>query len=280
MNGATFDALFRQLSARLDEVPSVKPLGADRVAASAVRALPELFAARSSGRARDRGCFDGHAIALERTLRAMPEGERAFAPVTVFEVAGADYCVDGHHRLAVYVKVLGPDALVPVERIGGTLGDAVARSVAANNVTFLPMRLTERQEAAWKLVKIGQGSKREQAALSGMSESFVAKLRRLRRCLEKSHPEGSWGSLWEAEKLSRGEGAEEDWTEDKSDAEIAEYEHRLRKAFGSKTHRRLPAIVAAMANIVGPNVLWEAIREVHQSEHEGEREDLDEDCPF
>jgi adenine-specific DNA glycosylase len=113
-----------------------------------------------------------------------------------------------------------------------------------------------------------------------MSESFVAKLRRLRRCLEKSHPEGSWGSLWEAEKLSRGEGAEEDWTEEKSDAEIAEYEHRLRKAFGSKTHRRLPAIVAAMANIVGPNVLWEAVRDVHQSEHEEEREDLDEDCPF
>jgi len=282
---ATFDALFRQLAARLEEAPSTRPLGPDRIPVREIRTAAALFAARSSGRADDLGSDQGHARELERALRAMPEDAREFDPLVVFEIAGTDFCVDGHHRLAVYRAVSGPTALVPVVRIGGTLGHAVAASVQANSMTFLPMSRAERQEAAWKLVKIGQGSKREQAALSGMGETFIAKLRRLKRALEESHSGHEWGSLWEAERLARGgEVALPDWTDEMADAEVAEYVGRLRKTLGAKLHRRLPAVVRAMAEIVGPAILWETMREeVERSGHfefaTGD-EDPDDDAAF
>lgn len=155
---ATFDGLYRQLSAMLEAVPSMLPLGPDRVRVDSIRIAPALFEARSSGRKVDHGGNQGHAWALERVLRAKPQDAQEFDPVTVFEIAGEDFCVDGHHRLAVYRNVLGAAALVPVVRIGGTLGGAVAASVQANSKLFIQMNHSERQEAAWKLVKIGQGA--------------------------------------------------------------------------------------------------------------------------
>jgi hypothetical protein len=227
-----------------------------------IKVAPPLFAARSSGRKDDHGGHKGHAWSLERVLRAKPQDAQEFDPITVFEIAGEDFCVDGHHRLVVYRAVLGGAASVPVFRIGGTLGDAIAASVQANTKLFLQMNHAERQEAAWKPVKIAHGSKREQAELSGMSETFIAKLRRLKRKLEERHPGEDWGSLWEAERLANATDGEDigEWTEEMEAEKVAEYARRLRRALGENIRLQPVRVMAALMSILGPLSVVEAVR--------------------
>lgn len=286
---ATFDALHRQLSIRLEVATSILPLGDDRVAVGTIKVAPALFAARSSGRRDDHGGDQGHARELERALRAKPEDAREFDPLVVYEIDGEDFCIDGHHRLAVYHKVVTPATFIPVVRIGGTLGDAVAASVKANSSLFLQMNHAERQEAAWKLVKIGYGSKREQASLSGMGETFIAKLRRLKRQLEKSHSGDEWGSLWEAERLAQSsdESGDNEWTEEMEAAKVAEYVRLLRRALGSRLHKQTDTVIAALISIIGADRLAEAVHQnIADDDLSGfwftgsEDDDDDYDAPF
>lgn len=281
----TFDALHNQLAARLEKASRMLPLGADRVSVGSIKTAPALFAARSSGRRDDHGDDQGHARELERALRAKPEDAREFDPITVYEIDGEDFCVDGHHRLAVYRKVLSPAKHVPVVRIGGTLADAIAASVRANSGLFLQMNYSERQEAAWKLVKIGYGSKREQSALSGVGETFIAKLRRLKRHLQEHHGGKEWGSLWEAERLVRGTDEDGDeWTEEMEAAKVAEYARLLRRALGSRLHQQTDTVIAALISIIGTERLAEAVRQNiagdELSDFRFEHDEDDDDLPF
>ncbi|MEQ9245097.1 MAG: hypothetical protein RLO21_03840 [Nitratireductor sp.] len=289
--GTTFDKLYRQLSARMTGAAPVKPLGQDRVRVENVKVAPALFEARSSGREHDHGGQTGHAWLLERALRAKPSDAQEFDPITVFEIAGDDFCVDGHHRLAVYRAVLGGDATIPVVRIGGTLGDAIAASVQANTKLFLQMNHAERQEAAWKLVKIGHGSKREQAEMSGMGETFIAKLRRLKRKLEESHSGQDWGSLWEAESLAKAvdDDDAEEWTEEKEAEKVAEYVRRLRRALGENIRLHPERVMAALMSILSPVAVVDAVRQTIPADvclsdygflHEDDEEEDEEDYPF
>lgn len=275
------------LYARLADNPPVKPLGPDRVRVEDVRVAPALFEARSSGRDQDHGGHKGHAWSLERVLRAKPLDTREFDPITVFEIAGDDFCVDGHHRLAVYRAVVGGAAFIPVVRIGGTLSEAIALSVQANTKLFLQMNHAQRQEAAWKLVKIAHGSKREQAEWSGMGETFIAKLRRLKRKLEEHHSGEHWGSLWEAERLANAVDGknEDDWTEEMEAEKVAEYARRLRRALGENIRLHPERVMAALMSILSPLAVIDAVRQavpegLDLSEYGFIHEDDEEDCAF
>lgn len=257
----TFDEAFARLNILIQEYPKDKPkrtLGPTSVQLRSIKRLPQLFSVRSSGRSKDNGGSQEHADALVRTLKAKPQGERWLDPVVVFEVAGVDYCVDGHHRIVAYkrAKVQGK---VPVTRIGGSLADAIAASVKLNSKVILPLTREQRHEAAWKLVKIGHGTKELQAQLSGMGQTFIAELRRLKRGLTVTHPEVDWGSLWEAKRLEQGEKDRPEWTEEMGQAEIEEYAHRLLKTFGRKLHTRTTAVVCALASIITPQCVVESL---------------------
>src|SRR5690606_29501535 len=80
--------------------------------------------------------------------------------------------------------------------------------------------------------------------------------------LEVKDPEGDWGCAWEAEKLLKDSGGDEnDWSADDQAAEVQEYVKRLRKAFHHKCHTRLPAIVQALAEITSGAAIVEALNE-------------------
>lgn len=148
----TFGATFRKLVKAINDHPSDarrRPIGPDQVTLKSIRRAPTLFAARSSGRGKDTGGYQEQARELHRALKAMPKEARFFDPITVFEIAGQDYCVDGHHRIAAYhaAKATGK---VPVVRIGGSLSEAIEAGIRANSKTVLPMTHQERRESAWK----------------------------------------------------------------------------------------------------------------------------------
>lgn len=260
----TFGVTFRKLVKAINDYPLSarrRPLGPDQVTLKSIRRLPTLFAARSSGRATDAGGYQEQAKELHRVLNAMPKDARYFDPITVFEIAGQDYCVDGHHRIAAYhsAKVTGR---VPVNRIGGTLSDAIEAGIKANSKTFLPMTLSERQEAAWKLIRIGHGTKEQQALWTGTSQRTVARLRKLKKQLEETHPADDWGCVWEARKLlEENEDEQKEWGEDETAAEVEDYVKRLRKAFYHKLHTRLPAVVQALAEVTSVAAIIAALNE-------------------
>lgn len=134
------------------------------------------------------------------------------------------------------------------------------------------------------------GSKREQAELSGMSETFIAKLRRLKRTLEGSHAGADWGSLWEAEKLAKAADGEdtEEWTEEMEAEKVAEYARRLRRALGENIRHHPERVMAALMSILGPLAVLDAIRSAVPADidlsaygfaHEDDHHD-DDDCAF
>ncbi|MEJ5084143.1 hypothetical protein CQ059_01275 [Brucella pseudogrignonensis] len=260
----TFGVTFRKLVKAMNEYPPDarrKPLGPDKVALKSIRRVPTLFAARSSGRATDTGGYQEQAHELHRVLRAMPKDARYFDPITVFEIVGQDYCVDGHHRIAAYyaAEITGK---VPVLRIGGTLSAAIEAGIKSNSKTVLPMTLEERKEAAWKLVRIGHGTKEQQALWTGTSSRTIARLRSLKKQLEEKHPVDDWGCVWEARKLlEENEGTQKEWGEDDLAAEVEDYVKRLRKAFYHKLHTRLPAIVQALAEVTSGAAIVDALNE-------------------
>ncbi|WP_312795458.1 hypothetical protein [Tianweitania sp.] len=233
-----------------------------------------VFAARSSGREGDNGGFTFHAKVLGRALQAKPDEEALLDPITVYEIAGADYCVDGHHRLAAY-RAHRRGFKVPVVRIGGSLADALVESGRANSRHFLPLSHTQRQALAWKFVVIGKGSKREQAEWSGMGTSFVASLRKLKTSLEAGHPGTDWGTLAEAVRLAKGDEHVSEWELDDGAGELEEYRKRLTKAFGRKLHHRRDVIVQALAEIIGAQAFAEIARGLVDFDDWGAEDDDD-----
>lgn len=266
----TFGMTFRMIVKAMNDYPPDarrKPLGSDQVTLKSIRRAPTLFAARSSGRANDTGGYQEQAHELHRVLKAMPKDARHFDPITVFEIAGQDYCVDGHHRIAAYhaAKVTGK---VPVVRIGGTLSEAIEAGIKANAKTTLPMSQTERQEAAWKLVRIGHGTKEQQALWTGTGTSTIARMRKLKKQLEEKHPGDDWGCHWEARKMLDGDEEEDkkEWSAEDMAAEVEEYVRLFRKTFYRKLHTRLPAVVGALAKITSGAAIVEALNSSEEAE--------------
>lgn len=249
MSGESFGEAFPRLLSASRAAPTVarKKIGKDIVRASSVRTAPEVFAARSDGRAGHHGCDRGHALGLKRALDAKPVDARHLDPITVYQIGEDDYCVDGHHRLAAYLAA-GKDRRIAVTRMGGTLKDALAASVSSNAKDVLPMSRMERENAAWKLVTSGTGSKREQALWTGTSRSFIRALRELKTTLTGDE----WVTLSEARKRGR----DDEWS---PEGELDEYVRRLRKTFGSKLHRRPDMVLLAFVEIIGAEKTADAI---------------------
>ncbi|MEK1888259.1 MAG: ParB/RepB/Spo0J family partition protein [Phyllobacterium sp.] len=251
------EALTELAKAEHEYAGTKKPLGEAIVARRSLKRLPSLFSSRTKGTHDDVGGYEEHVRDLEKALSLT--GDNRLEPIVVFEVAGVDYVVDGHHRYAAYKNAKVDQ--IPVVRIGGTLKDAVVAGLDGNTRMRLPLTKWERHEAAWKLVKMRHGSIPEQAKWSGMGTAFISKLRKMHTALVKEHgADHDFGSLDEAKELLEGGGGERpEWTEDMLQAQIEDYAKRLKKTFGNSLKLRTVAVVAALASIVKTQSIVEAI---------------------
>jgi hypothetical protein len=85
--------------------------------------------------------------------------------------------VDGHHRIAAYLKLKHTEA-IKCEWFGGTVREATDESLRRNEKTHLEVDQGDKAEEAWKRTLLGWGSKAEVVNLTGCGEGTVAKMRR------------------------------------------------------------------------------------------------------
>jgi hypothetical protein len=122
---------------------------------------------------------------------AVVDSNKPLDAILVFPVGDKFYVVDGHHRLAAYhtARWIGP---IPATVFSGTLEEAYLGALSLNSRNKLSMTKSDKQEAAWKLVKLGGLSKVQIRELTSVATSNVANMRRvLRKLQELKRPEGA-----------------------------------------------------------------------------------------
>jgi hypothetical protein len=105
--------------------------------------------------------------------------------ILVFQVGAKFYVIDGHHRLAAYdtAKWIGA---IPAKAFGGTFDQAYLEALRLNSRNKLPMTKEDKQEAAWRLVKLQDGSSREQISeWTTVSTSNISNMRRILKKLQE-----------------------------------------------------------------------------------------------
>jgi len=111
---------------------------------------------------------------LEREIR-IRDGE--LDPILVIRLGSHWTVLDGHHRLEAY-RNLGRKEIVCVW-FGGSVREAVDKSVELNSVIKLPLAQPDKFEQAWRRVVLGWGSKSQIVKLCGVSDGMVGKMRRV-----------------------------------------------------------------------------------------------------
>jgi hypothetical protein len=96
--------------------------------------------------------------------------------------------VDGHHRIAAYLKRKWPGT-IKCEWFAGTVREAADESLRRNEIIHLEVQQGDKAEEAWKRVLLGWGSKRDIVRLTGTSDGIVARMRRA----VKGHQEQATG---------------------------------------------------------------------------------------
>jgi hypothetical protein len=102
--------------------------------------------------------------------------------ILVLQVGGKFYVIDGHHRLAAYDTARW-NGDIPARAFGGTLDQAYLEALRLNSRNKLPMTKDDKQEAAWRLVKLQNGSSKEQ--ISDWTTVSTSNISNMRRVLKK-----------------------------------------------------------------------------------------------
>ena len=224
-----FDKLRREAQKQ-----SPKPLP-DRIKLSSIKLMPELFQPR-------RGMDDKHVSDLRRRLR----NDSDLDPVWVLQVGSRAYLIEGHHRLQAYKEEGKPD--IPIKPFKGTIEQAVAFAGRANSRLKLSMTNGERQNYAWRLVRLNEHSITEISEAAGVSPRQVSKMRAAKHKLEhRAHGYGSWR---EADRAARGLGSRRIDGEQLQEklTQLAEaHAKRLSKAFGGSLIRNPEVAAWALA---------------------------------
>lgn len=85
--------------------------------------------------------------------------------------------VDGHHRIAAYLKCKWRGT-IKCEWFAGTVREAADEGLKRNEKKHLEIQQGDKWEEAWKRVLLGWGSKTEIVKLTGTSDGIVARMRR------------------------------------------------------------------------------------------------------
>lgn len=202
-----------------------------------IKTCPQLF----QHRAPSEWASNAHVRELTRGAQV-----GALDPVAVWWNGKHWVCIDGHHRLLAYqaARMMGRE--VPVQVFEGTPADAVAEAARRNTRDKLAMSRSEKTNAAWRLVIIGELSKAKTVEASGASEGTVANMRRVRDFLVAKGV--TYGELhWEAaRRFAAGEEIEEvDWDE-RTEQEAQEMATAISKAIGKRGSKRIDAFARAL----------------------------------
>jgi hypothetical protein len=116
---------------------------------------------------------------------AIADSGKPLDAILVLPVGDRFYAVDGHHRLAAYDTARW-SRMIPATVFCGTLIEARREALRLNSKNKLPMTKDDKQEAAWRFVKLEDGSTKEQISeWSTASTSNIgimkSKLRKLKK---------------------------------------------------------------------------------------------------
>lgn len=141
---------------------------------------PELFQPRAS--ARTDALDPGHVRKLAKRI----ENKGELDPPLVIKIGKKWVCVDGHHRIAAYLKQPngGWKGTIRCDWFPGTVREAVDESLRRNEVVKLEMKPEDRFESAWQRVVLEWGSKRDIKRLTGVSDGLIGEMRRIKTAYE------------------------------------------------------------------------------------------------
>jgi hypothetical protein len=183
-----------------------------------IHTIKELFQPRAE--------FEGHIKDLMSALKTQGDLD----PILVGWTGKRAVLIEGHHRHTTYKRAGYAAKPVAVEWFEGTIDEAVHASITANSKHKLPMTMQERLNAAWRLVRLGCGSKAKTAKSAGISERQVATMRSV---LAKHREEVVGVEAWaKASKIAAGRG-----TIERSEADQEEWLQQLAKGYEEKIRR-------------------------------------------
>lgn len=202
-----------------------------------IRTCPEVFQHRAPAE-----------WASKAHVRELARGAKlgALDAVTIWWNGKHWICIDGHHRLLAYRTAGMMESAVPVQVFEGTPADAIAEAARRNTRDKLAMSRSEKTNAAWRLVIVGDLSKSKTVEASGASEGTVANMRRVRDALAAKRV--AYGELrWEAaRRLAAGEESEEFDSDEWTELEAQKMATAIAKAIGSRGSTQVDAFARAL----------------------------------
>lgn len=147
-------------------------------------------------------------------------------PILVARMGGRWIPVDGEYRRRAYRKAQWGKP-VPVEYFSGSPAAALQQELTENGKARFPLTPVERLDAAWRLVCLGESSKRAIVLSAGTSGTTVARMRRvLQSLVEKGRDPLSYRN-WREARLD-GDEANGEFDED---AAVERFAAGLRRVF-------------------------------------------------
>jgi hypothetical protein len=218
--------------------PAASPLpGTLRI--DAIKQVPEVFQPR--GQTLD----EHHVGTLARAIR----NHGALDPVLVIQLGESAYLVDGHHRLEAY-GAAGFNQPVPVEYFSGSLEEAILEAGRTNSKAKLTMTHRDRQNFAWRLIRMRTYSKNEVCEAASVSDGQVANMRRVLKLLGEEADADWCGALRASHGLEGGDWSDEQreaWMRDRAD-DLAD---TLSKAWGPKPIQQTQVVAMALERYLG-----------------------------
>ena len=242
-------------------VPEAMP---ERLPPSEITLLPELF--------QPRGMADSHI----HTLTGVAKSGRVFEAVEVIQVGQTVYLVDGHHRMEAYARaeVTQP---IPVAYFNGTIEEAVLEAGRANSRAKLPMANHERQNYAWRLVKMGRYRGTQIVNASSVSLRQVAYMRKVAKALGDDALDCT--SWYRAMRMAKGlslPSLSHEEMEEWLDSQAADFANRMTETFSTKLAHN-PDLAARALSIYFGRKLPELLRSLRDYVDEEDSDDDDAD---
>jgi ParB/Sulfiredoxin domain len=109
----------------------------------------------------------------QELVRVISEHKKPLDPILVTAIGKKFYVVDGHHRVDAYSTV-GWTRPVPVEYFEGSLNEARVEAFKRNSKNKLSMTREDKFEGAWRLVKEGEHTQVQIAAITTVAVRTIS----------------------------------------------------------------------------------------------------------